>query len=130
MDSNKSVMAYFKKLTQRIEYTMPPGSASSYSLSYSRQLEAGEKVSGFTELTGEDHSGDEYSTWYFQIIGPLNKAAVDWEGNIVTRQRYDFSFTAEQTGQYTIIVRHISRYSKNLIIEIQPPGWSSSPVGS
>ena len=107
---------------------MPPGSPAAYYVSYSKQLEAGETVNGFVELTGEYHSADEISNWRIQIIGPINERVLDWEGNVANRQRYDFSFTAPRTGKYTIIVSHISRNSKNLVIEIQPEGWN--PLGS
>ena len=123
MDSNKNVIAYFKKLYQTMEYTMPPGAASSYYVSYGKELKAGETVDGFVELTGEHYSGDELYSWSFQIFGPAKERVHDWEGNIVTKQHHDFSFTASRAGIYTIRVSHVSRYSKNLVIEIQPPGW-------
>lgn len=124
MDSDKNVVAYFERLYQRIEYTMPPGAASSYYVSYGKQLEAGETVDGFVELTGEYHSADEMASWNFQIFNPFGAKMYDWQGNIITAQRHDFNFTASSSGMYWLRVSHVSRYSKNLVIEIRPSGWS------
>lgn len=128
MDSDKNVVAYFEKLYQTIEYTMPPGAASYYYVSYSKQLEAGETVDGFVELTGEYHSADQMASWNFQIFDPFGGKLLDWQGNVITAQHYDFNFTASSAGTYTLRVSHVSRYSKNLVIEIRPPGWS--PMGA
>ena len=130
MDLHKNVVAYFKEavVTQTIEYEMPPGSVSAYTVAYSRQLEAGEVVEGFVELTGESQSADQFATWLFQVYGPANEKIQEWDGNIASKQHHDFSFTATNAGQYTIKISHISKYAKNLLIEIKPAGWA--PLGS
>jgi hypothetical protein len=130
MNLHKSVVAYFKEAVvyQTITYEMPPGAGSSYAVSYQKQLEAGQEVDGFVELSGEYHSGDQFASWRFEVYGAANEKLHDWEGNILSSQHHDFSFIATKAGRYTIQVSHVSRYSKNLVIEVKPPGWA--PLGS
>jgi len=127
IDLHKNVVAYFKEAVvyQTIEYEMPPGAASAYVLSYQNQLEAGEVIDGFVELTGESQSADQFANWRFQIFGPANEILHEWEGNVFSRQHYDFNLTAENAGQYTLKISHVSRYPKNLVIEVKPPGWAA-----
>jgi len=126
MNVNKNVMAYFKEAIehQTITYEMPPGSGSAYALSYFKQLEAGQVVEGVVELTGEQQSGDQFASWKFQVIGAVNNIVQEWEGNISSNQSHKFSFTATMAGRYIIKISHISRYTKNLRIEVKPPGWA------
>jgi len=124
MDSNKKIVAYFIRAYQRIEYDMPVGSATSFYVFYGKNLEAGEKVEGFVEMSGEYHSQDQFATWSVQIFGPKNEELYGWEGNVASRLRHDFSFTATYPGTYTVRVSHISRFPKQMVIEIQPAGWS------
>jgi len=126
MDLNKNVVAYFKEAVERqtITYEMPPGSGSAYALSYFKQLEAGQVVEGLVELTGEQQSGDQFASWKFQAINAVNDIMQEWEGNISSSQSHKFSFTATMAGRYIIKISHISRYSKNLNIEVKPPGWA------
>ena len=123
MDSNKSVIANFIKLYQRIEYIMPAGSIGGSEVIYSKTLKAGDKVDGFVQLTGEYHSIDWSYEWTFQIIGPGGESIHLWKGHWVNNNYHEFSFTASYAGTYKIRVYHASSYSKNLTIEIWPPGW-------
>ena len=104
---------------------MPPGAGSAYALSYHNQLEAGQEVVGFVELSGEQQSGDQFASWLFQVYGAANELVLEWEGNILSSQHHDFSFTATKAGRYTLKVSHISKYSKNMVIEVKPPGWAT-----
>jgi len=123
MDSNKSVVANFIKLYQPIEYTMPAGSIGGSEVIYSKTLKAGDKVDGFVQLTGEYHSIDWSYEWTFQIIGPAGESIHLWKGHWVNNNYHEFNFTASYAGTYKIRVYHASSYSKNLTIEICPPGW-------
>jgi len=123
MDSNKSVIANFIKLYQRIEYTMPAGSIAGSEVLYSKALKAGDKVDGFVQLAGQYHSTDWSYEWTFQIIGPGGESIHLWKGHWVNNNYHEFSFTASYAGTYKIRVYHASSYSKNLTIEIWPPGW-------
>ncbi len=127
MNLHKSVVAYFKEAVvyQTITYEMPPGAGSSYAVSYQKQLEAGQEVDGFVELSGERQGADQFASWDFQVYGAANEILLEWEGNILSTQHHDFSFTASSAGVYRIKVSHISKYSKNLVIEIKPPGWAT-----
>ncbi len=89
-----------------------------------KQLEAGQVVEGLVELTGEQQSGDQFASWKFQVINAVNDIMQEWEGNISSSQSHKFSFTATMDGRYIIKISHISRYSKNLNIEVKPPGWA------
>ena len=108
---------------ERIDFTMPPGSVSAYTVSYIKQLEAGEVVEGFAELTGETHSTDQFANWEFEVFGPASERIQEWDGNIVTSQHHDFKFQATNAGNYTIKISHRSRNPKELHIEISPAGW-------
>ena len=109
--------------SQTIEYVMPPGSVAGSRVSYSKQLDAGEQVSGFVELSGEYHDIDWSYGWHFQILGPGGEILHEWKGHWVDSPHHDFSFMAAAEGKYTLEIKHASSYPKNLIIEIQPPGW-------
>ena len=126
MDSKKSVIANFIKLYQRIEYTMPAGSIAGSEVLYSKALKAGDKVDGFVQLAGQYHSTDWSYEWTFQIIGPGGESIHPWKGHWVNNNYHEFSFTASYAGTYKIRVYHVSSYSKNLTIEIWPPGWGYS----
>jgi hypothetical protein len=113
-------------IPQRIQYNMPAGSVAGSSVSYIKQLNAGEQVSGFVELTGQYYSVDWSYNWHFQILGPGGESLHDWQGHWVNTPHHDFNFTASYTGRYTLRVSHASSYSKNLVIEIRPAGWGYS----
>jgi hypothetical protein len=126
MNSSKNITAYFEKLYQVIEYTMPPGAVSRSSVSYSQWLEAGEQVDGLVELTGEYHSSDWSYSWDFQVFGPGGESVHYWLGHWVNTPQHSFEFTASYAGEYKIKVSHVSFYQKNLTINIWPPGWGYS----
>jgi len=124
VDSDKDVIAHFKKLNQEIQYTMPSGSLVVSSVSYTKSLNAGEEVTGFAVLTGECSLGEWWSyEWHFQILGPGGESLHDWNGRYDTAPRHDFSFTASYEGRYKISVSHWSTCEKDLVIEVWPPGW-------
>jgi len=112
-----------KPATQGIEYIMPAGSVAGSYVSYSRQLNAGEQVTGFVELAGQYYNVDWSYDWHFEILGPEGELLHDWQGHWVNTPYHDFSFTASHTGRYTLKVSHASSYPKNLIIGICPAGW-------
>jgi len=126
MDSNKSVVANFKKRYQPIQYTMPPGAIGGSTVTYSKTLKAGETVDGSVQLTGQYYSVDWSYNWTFQILGPGGESIQQWPGHWVNNNYHEFSFTASYAGTYKIRVYHASSYSKNLTIEIWPPGWGYS----
>jgi len=127
MDSDKSIVANFTKLYQRIEDTMPPGSIGGSEVLYSKALKAGDKVDGFVQLAGQYYGIDWSYEWTFQIIGPGGEPIKpSWKGHWVNNNYHEFSFTASYAGTYKIRVYHASSYSKNLTIEIWPPGWGYS----
>jgi hypothetical protein len=127
MDSNKSVVANFKKRYQRIEYTMPGVPIlTTYSVTYSKSLQAGDKVDGFVQLTGQYYSVDNTYEWQFQILGPGGESIQQWKGNWANNNYHEFNFIASYTGTYKLRVTHGSMYSKNLTIQIWPPGWGFS----
>lgn len=123
MNSNKTVTAYFKSVYQTLKKDMPPGSATSVSVSYTNQLRAGTRIEGFADMTGPYQSGDAFYTWSFQVIGPGGAPVHNWEGNIQTSTHHDFDFVAAVDGTYTIRVSHVSRWAKSLTIQIKPGGW-------
>jgi len=126
MDSNKSVVANFKKRYQPIQYTMPPGAIGGSTVTYSKTLKAGETVDGSVQLTGQYYSVDWSYNWTFQILGLGGESTQQWIGHWVNNNYHEFSFTASYAGTYKIRVYHASSYSKNLTIEIWPPGWGYS----
>jgi len=124
MDRDKRVVAHFKEIPpQIIIFTMPPGAIGGSTVRYSKTLKAGETVDGSVQLTGQYYSVDWSYNWTFQILGPGGESIQQWTGHWVNNNYHEFSFTASYTGTYKIRVYHASSYSKNLTIEILPPGW-------
>lgn len=114
---------------QRMQLTMPGYGMLGCIVSYTRVLNAGDKVSGFVDLTGQYYSVDWSYQWRFQILDPSGKPVYDKTYVFVSdmgKNHYDFNFTASSYGTYKIVVTHWSNYSKNLVIEVQPTGWGKS----
>ncbi len=111
---------------QRIQYTMPGWGILGCVVSYTKECQAGERITGFVELTGTYYSVDWSYEWTFQILGPGGESVQIWKGRWDNSNHHDFSFTASYAGTYKIRVSHASNYPKNLVIEIQPPGWGYS----
>jgi len=122
MDSDKEVTANFVATVQEISCIMPTGISGSV-VTYSNELERGEIIEGFVELTGEYHSQDWSFDWTFEIIDPEGRNLDFWKGHWVKKNHHDFNFRAQYGGSYKIIARHNSRYDKSLIIKIRPMGW-------
>lgn len=117
---------------QRIEYTMPgvPGLIATSTVSYAGWLEAGERIVGFVELTGQYYSSDSSYSWKFQILDP-NKAEMDsYAGHWVSTPRHEFNCTVPYSGAYVIKVSHWSMYDKHLVIEVSPTGWKPGDTAS
>lgn len=114
-------------IPQRIQYNMPGVPISTtYFVVYSKSLQAGDKVDGFVQLTGQYYSADNTYEWQFQILGPGGESMHQWKGNWANDNYHQFSFTASYAGSYKLRVTHGSMYSKNLVIELSPPGWGYS----
>ena len=122
MDSDKEVTANFVATVQEISCIMPTGISGSV-VTYSNELERGEIVEGFVELTGQYYSQDWSFDWTFELIDPEGRNLDFWKGHWVEKNYHDFSFRAQYSGSYKIIVRHNSLYDKNLIIKISPMDW-------
>jgi uncharacterized repeat protein (TIGR02543 family) len=129
MDAAKSVAAEFERIRQLLTYTMEAGLSGSV-VTYTGELERGDFVEGFVELTGVWYSYDRTFRWTFEIIGPEGRKVYYWyRGHWVKRNHRDFSFTAPLTGSYKIKVAHTSLYDKELVIEIIPKVWTlKSPL--
>ncbi len=128
MNSNKSVVAYFEKSTQHIEYTLDGGFMSSQWVSWSKWLNSGDKVTGSLQISGYYPSislSEWDSTCWFDVFDQGNDIIYSWqsefqEGGI----SHEFEFTAPSSGQYDIQVKHGSNYDRDIVIDISPDGWS------
>jgi hypothetical protein len=129
MDAAKSVSAEFERINQLLTFTMEAGLSGSVVV-YTGELERGDFVEGYVELTGVWYSYDRTFRWTFEIIGPEGRKVYYWyRGHWVKRNHRDFSFTAPLTGSYKIKVAHTSLYDKELVIEIIPKVWTlKSPL--
>ena len=121
---SSSTPSHPPSITQKINYTMPPGAISTSTVSYASSLNEGEHVTGFIRLTGTCPSMDWDSTCCFKVFDPYTNAICNWcsdfgEGGL----RHDFSFTTSYSGEYILQVQHGSNYQRKLHIEIQPAGW-------
>jgi uncharacterized repeat protein (TIGR02543 family) len=123
VDSNKSVVAHFVPVRQRITYTMESGISGS-AVVYTNELEGGEIVEGFAELAGKFYAQDWTFRWTLEIFGPEGRKMYSWyRGHWVERNRREFAFRAPYSGSYKIRVTHNSLHDKYLVIEIEPKGW-------
>ncbi|MFC1938542.1 hypothetical protein ACFLWM_00055 [Chloroflexota bacterium] len=123
MDSNKEVTANFVATFQEIRLIMPTGISGS-AVTFTNDLERGEIIEGFVELTGEYRGQDWSFDWTFEIISPEGRKIDYWEGHWVKDNHHDFMFKAQYNGTYKIRVRHNSLTDKDLLIKIEPKGWS------
>ena len=124
MDSDKTVVAQFMPTRQRITYTMESGISGSVVV-YTNDLESGDTVEGFAELTGKVYAQDWTFRWTLEIFGPEGREMHSWyQGHWVERNHRDFVFKAPYRGTYKIRVTHNSLYVKCLVIEIKPKGWT------
>jgi hypothetical protein len=123
MDSDKSVTANFAATIQEIREIMPTGISGS-AVVFSNFLEGGDAIEGFVELTGEFYSQDWSFDWSFELINPEGREVDYWQGHWVNNNHHDFSFKAQYSGNYKIIVRHNSLRDKELLIKIRPMGWA------
>jgi hypothetical protein len=124
MDSDKSVVAYFVPVRQRITYTMESGISGSVVV-YTNELEGGDTVEGFAELAGKFYAQDWTFRWTLEIFGPEGRKMYSWyRGHWVERNRREFAFRAPYSGSYKIRVTHNSLYEKYLVIEVEPKGWT------
>jgi hypothetical protein len=122
MDSDKEVTANFAATVQEISLIMPTGISGS-AVVYTNDVERGEIIEGFVELTGEYRGQDWSFDWTFEIINPEGRELDYWEGHWVKDNHHDFSFKAQYSGTYKIRVRHNSLTDKDLLIKIVPMGW-------
>jgi len=121
---SSSSPSYTPPTTQSIDSTMPPGSISTSTVSYSSNLDTGEYVTGFIRLTGTCPSIDWDSTCCFKVFDPYTNTICNWCGDFGEGGlRHDFGFTTSCAGAYTLQVQHGSNYQRKLHIEIQPAGW-------
>jgi hypothetical protein len=95
-------------------------------ITYSKVLNAGDRVDGFVQLSGQYVSIDWSYEWTFQVVGPGAESLQQWTGHWSNNNYHEFSFTASYAGTYKIRVYHASSYPKNLVIEIVPSGWGYS----
>jgi uncharacterized repeat protein (TIGR02543 family) len=123
MDSDKEVTANFVATFQEIRQVMPTGISGS-AVVYTNDLERGETIEGFVELTGEYRGQDWSFDWTFELINPEGRKMDYWEGHWVRNNHHDFSFAVQYSGTYKLRVRHNSLYDKDLVIRIKPKGWS------
>jgi hypothetical protein len=124
MDTNKSVVAQFTPTRQRIAYTMESGISGS-AVVYAKELESGDIVEGFAELSGKFYAQDWTFRWTLEIFGPEGRKMHSWyRGHWVERNHRDFTFRAPYRGSYKIRITHNSLYDKYLVIEIKPKGWT------
>jgi hypothetical protein len=126
ISGNESVVANFNKLSPQVINNTLPGVPlfTTYSVTYSKALQAGDNVSGFVQLTGQFYSIDNTYNWTFQILGPGGESIQSWTGNWSNNNYHTFAFTASYAGTYKIEISHGSAYSKNLTVNIWPPGWN------
>ncbi len=103
---------------------MPKRDTSSVSATFTNTLEAGDVIQGFIELSGERKSQDWSFTWSAEIINPQGETIDSFRGHWVKDNHYDLNIEIEDDGEYKIVVRHNSWYDKDLLIHIQPEGWS------
>jgi len=123
MDADKEVTANFAATVQEIVDIMPQGISGS-AVVYTNELEAGEIIEGFVELTGEYYSQDWSFDWDFLLINPEGRNIDFWTGHWVKNNHHDFSFKAQYSGLYKIMVRHDSRHDKIVTIRVVPMGWA------
>jgi len=126
MSGNESVVANFNKLPPQVINNTLPGVPlfTTYSVTYSKALQAEDNVSGFVQLAGQFYSVDNTYNWTFQILDPGGESIQSWTGNWSNNNYHAFVFTASYAGTYKIEISHGSAYSKNLTINIWPPGWN------
>ncbi len=117
--------------TQHIYYVMPPAPIDGDSvIDFTRQLKAGERVSGYIIITGLwEVEGDYCTPWSFQAFDPAGNMidTATLNPDIINQTpHYDFDFTTSSGGAYTIRAIHFSLYTRDLNMEISPAGWQAT----
>ncbi len=114
--------------TQTIRATMYAGAymqVPSNPAKYGARLAAGQIVTGTMRLTGAYISNDWSYAVSLKVFDPKAGLAYTWSGTFGEGGAYrEFSFTAPYDGEYTLQVQHWSYGARDLLIEIQPTGWS------
>jgi hypothetical protein len=121
--------------TQRVTQLMEAADLDGRSvIDYVRILNPGEKVRGYMIVVGLwEVEGDYCTPWTFEAWGPggvlldtetINVDIVDYDAY------YPFEFTAETSGEYVIRAIHYSLYTRDLTMEIVPPGWRIKEAAS
>jgi hypothetical protein len=111
---------------QTIEYSMPASIINAVSVSYNQSLTLGANITGIVQLTGQPKSRDASFLWTFQVIGPGGELVYDFSGDWMNNYYHPFSFVTKSAGLYKIVVTHHSSYVKDLVIQVNPGGWSPS----
>jgi hypothetical protein len=118
------LVAGYAPAPQTITNAMPGVSIfTTYSVTYSKSLQSGDQVEGSVQLTGQYYNIDNSYEWTFQVIGLGGEFIHEWTGNWASNNYHEFSVTASYAGTYKLKVSHGIMYSKDLTIQIWPPGW-------
>lgn len=117
-------------ISQHIETPMQgvPIFSISY-MNYTKYLQAGDIIDGVVQLTGPSNAVDNSYQWQFQILGPGGESIKVMTGDFRTTTSMPFHTVASYAGTYRIRVTHQSISTRNLIIDLTPPGWGYANLG-
>lgn len=109
---------------QEIRVVMPKRDLSSVSVTFTNTLSKGDVIQGFIEISGELKTQDWSFQWTAEVVNPEGETIDLFRGHWVKDNHYDLDVTVKEDGEYKIVVRHNSRYEKNILVNIRPEGWS------
>jgi hypothetical protein len=109
---------------QEIRIIMPERDKHSVSATFINTLKAGDMIQGFIEISGEFKTQDWSFDWSVEVIDPEGDTIDIFRGHWRKENHCDLNIEVKDDGEYKIIVRHNSWYDKDLLINIQPKGWS------
>jgi len=98
-------------------------------MNYTKYLQAGDVIDGIVQLTGPSNAIDNSYQWTFQILGPGGESIKVLTGDFRTTSSLQFHVPVSYAGTYRIRVTHQSISTRNLIIDLTPPGWGYANLG-
>jgi hypothetical protein len=108
---------------QEMSVIMPKRELSKVTATFTNTLEKGDVIEGFVDISGEYKTQDWSFDWTGEVLDPNGDTIDIFRGHWLRETRYDLNVEIPAAGEYTIRIRHNSRYQKELFIHIRPAGW-------
>jgi len=109
---------------QEISGIMPARDYTRVTVTFTNTLEAGDVIEGSVEISGEYKTQDWSFDWTGEILNPEGDTIDIFRGHWVKETIYDINVEVLTAGEYTLRIRHNSKFEKELYINIRPEGWS------